>query len=100
MNMNDQRRMLAAELLKPIAGEAWLPIFQIAKTLPRPSTEGSNIAVRLHLIHEGLSCLPPYQLNPEIHDLCSVVLQDLFAICTVSLPHLFHTLLPSVVHPQ
>jgi hypothetical protein len=42
----------------------------------------SDIAVRLHLINEYLSSLPPYWIEPDIEELCRALFQELKDVTT------------------
>lgn len=85
-------RTFSSELLAPVAREAWKAIFEFARARKPPSCEGANIATQLNLIAGALKPRSLYQLPPEVQELCFLVLQDLFDICTVC----FSILVPKI----
>jgi hypothetical protein len=74
-------RISHSELLNSAAQEAWKAIFEVAKARKPPSCEGADIALQLKAISEALDPQSLSQKPPD--ELCLLVLQDVFDICTV-----------------
>jgi hypothetical protein len=74
-------RTSSSQLLNAAAQEAWKAIFEVAKARKPPSSEGADIVLQLKAISEALDPQSLSQKPPD--ELCLLVLQDLFDICTV-----------------